>query len=96
MELVRIRYVNEEQAMRSKDLQSVTKRNEDSAKYSVVNSKDSTFFPGRCADIYVNSTKVGVFGVIHPEVLDHFEITNPCSAFELNLDAIMKIQANNL
>ncbi len=29
---------------------------------------------------------VGLFGVVHPEVLEKFEITNPVCALELNLE----------
>lgn len=30
--------------------------------------------------------QVGVFGVVHPEVLEAFDITNPVSALEVNLE----------
>lgn len=30
--------------------------------------------------------QVGVFGVLHPEVLSAFEVTNPVSALEINLE----------
>lgn len=57
----------------------------------MVNSDDSTFFQGRRADILLNDVKIGVFGVLHPEVLQKFEIANPCSALEINLEALLPI-----
>ena len=46
---------------------------------------DETFFPDRRADIFHNGVKIGVFGVLHPEVLAKFELNNPCSAMEINI-----------
>lgn len=45
-----------------------------------------TFFPGRHADVYVKGKRVGEFGIIHPKVLQNFEIPNPVTALELNLE----------
>ena len=46
---------------------------------------DPTFFPGRSAEIVVNGDVIGKIGVIHPDVLHKFELPNPCSAFEINI-----------
>ncbi len=48
-------------------------------------SDDKAFIEGRRADIIVKGEKVGVFGEIHPEVLENFEIPNPVVGFELDL-----------
>ncbi len=48
-------------------------------------SDDKAFIEGRGADIIVKGEKVGVFGEIHPEVLENFEIPNPVVGFELDL-----------
>eukprot|EP00873_Tetraselmis_striata_P019778 jgi/Tetstr1/440042/TSEL_028401.t1 len=45
-----------------------------------------TFFPGRQAKVYCNGAEIGVFGIIHPEVLQAYEITYPVSALELNIE----------
>ncbi|GAB4814215.1 hypothetical protein N2152v2_001261 [Parachlorella kessleri] len=45
-----------------------------------------TFFPGRHATVYAKGQPVGEFGIIHPEVLQAFDIPNPVSALELNLE----------
>lgn len=50
-------------------------------------SNDSAYFPGRQAKVYAFGKEVGIFGVVHPEVLAHFEVTYPVSAVELNVEA---------
>ncbi len=57
-------------------------------KWDVEESDDGAFIKGRRADIVVNGKKVGVFGEIHPEVLERFEITMPVAGFELDLSAV--------
>lgn len=47
---------------------------------------DPAFFPGRSADIYLNDKKVGVMGVIHPDVLGHYHIPFACAALEINIE----------
>lgn len=47
---------------------------------------DATFFSGRCAQIKALGKAVGVFGVLHPDVLTHFELTNCCSILEIDVE----------
>ncbi len=54
-------------------------------KWDVKESEDPAFIEGRRADIIVNGRKIGVFGEIHPEVLERFELVNPVAAFEIDL-----------
>jgi phenylalanyl-tRNA synthetase beta chain len=56
--------------------------------WDVEESGDQAFIEGRRADVIVGGKKVGVFGEIHPEVLEKFEITNPVAGFELDLTEI--------
>ncbi|GAU97504.1 hypothetical protein RvY_08786 [Ramazzottius varieornatus] len=58
----------------------------DSIGYHIRAHQDKTFFDGRCAQIVVHDKAVGLFGVLHPEVLHHFELTNPCSIMELDVE----------
>jgi phenylalanyl-tRNA synthetase beta chain len=46
-------------------------------------------FPGRAAEVLVNGKRVGVFGVVHPEILAKFELPYPCSVCELNLEPFL-------
>jgi phenylalanyl-tRNA synthetase beta chain len=58
-------------------------------KYEVKESNDPRFITGRQAAIMVNGKQIGVFGEIHPQVLENWVINVPCVAGELNLEAIM-------
>ncbi|TPX48849.1 phenylalanine---tRNA ligase [Synchytrium endobioticum] len=57
--------------------------------YYITESDNPTFFPGRCADVYYNKAKIGSFGVLHPNVLADFQIPNPCSALEFNVEPFL-------
>ncbi|MDR2363401.1 MAG: hypothetical protein LBD65_03190, partial [Spirochaetaceae bacterium] len=46
------------------------------------------FIPGRAALIRYQGEIAGVFGEIHPEVLENWGLTVPCTAAELDLDAL--------
>ncbi|MCS7119496.1 MAG: phenylalanine--tRNA ligase subunit beta [Archaeoglobaceae archaeon] len=50
--------------------------------------EDGAFIAGRQGKIIVNGKNVGIFGEIHPEVLEKFGIPNPVVAFEIDLDKI--------
>lgn len=54
-----------------------------------ISLSDSTFFPGRCADIFVRGKRVGRVGVLHPDVIDRFELTMPCSALEMDIEPFL-------
>jgi len=60
--------------------------------YSVEPIDDPTYFPGRCARVMIEESgskkSVGVFGVVHPEVLKNFGVANPTSALELDVEAL--------
>jgi len=57
-------------------------------KWDVKESDDPAFIEGRRADVVVDGKVVGVFGEVHPEVLEKFDITNPVVGFELDLTEI--------
>jgi phenylalanyl-tRNA synthetase beta chain len=59
-----------------------------SREYEVEESDDPRFIPGRAAAILYKGRKIGVFGEIHPEVLENWGITMPCTAGEFDLDQI--------
>jgi phenylalanyl-tRNA synthetase beta chain len=70
----------------------------DDACYFVKPGNDPVFFPSMAAEVVMKYTdaagtvtqkKVGVYGVVHPEVLEKYEISYPCSLLELNLEDIM-------
>jgi len=45
-----------------------------------------SFLEGRVATVKVKSRDLGVLGEIHPEVLNNFELENPTSAFEIDIE----------
>uniref|UniRef100_A0A4Y0BF54 Phenylalanine--tRNA ligase beta subunit n=1 Tax=Anopheles funestus TaxID=62324 RepID=A0A4Y0BF54_ANOFN len=47
---------------------------------------DPAYFPGRCAAVLYKGTEIGRIGVLHPTVLQAFEITTPCSVVEFNME----------
>lgn len=63
--------------------------------YYVRPSTDPCFFPGMGAEVVLkwndgrDDTVVGIMGVVHPLVLEKFEVVYPCTVLELDLDAIM-------
>ena len=58
-------------------------------KYEVKEVEDPRFIPGRQAAILVNGKQVGIFGEVHPQVLENWQITVPCVAGEVNLEELM-------
>jgi phenylalanyl-tRNA synthetase beta chain len=56
--------------------------------YVVKESADPAFIDGRRGNILVGGKTVGVFGEIHPAVLNAFELEHSVAAFELDLRAV--------
>lgn len=59
-----------------------------SIEYTVQESADPAFIDGRRGDIVVRGKTVGVFGEVHPAVLNAFELEHSVAAFELDLRAV--------
>lgn len=57
-------------------------------KYEVAESDDPRFIPGRQAAILANGKKIGVFGEIHPQVLENWNISVPAVGGEIDLEEI--------
>ena len=57
--------------------------------YKVVETEDPRFIKGRQAGVVVNGEVIGVFGEIHPQVLENWGITTPCAAGEIDLESLM-------
>ena len=54
---------------------------------------DPTFFPGHAASVHVRiagkQQVIGVFGILHPTVLEKFELRYPVSTLELNVEVFL-------
>lgn len=57
------------------------------------NCVDPTYFPGHAASIHVRiggkDQVIGSFGILHPTVLEKYELKYPVSTLELNVEAFM-------
>ncbi|MDR0670315.1 MAG: phenylalanine--tRNA ligase subunit beta [Treponema sp.] len=60
-----------------------------SGEYEAEESADPRFIPGRAAAALFKGKQVGVFGELHPELLENWGVTMPCAAAELDLDALL-------
>ena len=58
-------------------------------KYEVKETDDPRFIPGRQAGVIVKGKQVGIFGEIHPQVLENWQVTVPCVAGEFDLEFLM-------
>ncbi|NMA22370.1 MAG: phenylalanine--tRNA ligase subunit beta [Spirochaetales bacterium] len=58
------------------------------AEHTLAPLEDARFIEGRCATIMVDGRAVGVFGEIHPQVLENWGSTMPTIACEIDLDLL--------
>ncbi|MBR0353613.1 MAG: phenylalanine--tRNA ligase subunit beta [Oscillospiraceae bacterium] len=47
-----------------------------------------SYHPGRCAAVYLDGKRVGVFGQIHPKVMDNYGVDSEFYCAELSFDAV--------
>mgnify|MGYP000892797077 CR=1 FL=1 len=47
---------------------------------------DASYLPGRCAAVICNRERIGLLGILHPEVLTSFELNHPSSALEISVE----------
>ncbi len=57
-------------------------------KFKLENHNHPSFIKGRCGKILLNSKEIGIFGEIHPQVLNNFKIEKPVVGFELNINIL--------
>jgi len=57
--------------------------------YGIAETEDSRFIPGRQARILYRGDPIGIFGEIHPRVLEAWDIVVPCAAAELDLESLL-------
>ena len=61
-------------------------------RYVIKPSNDPTFFEDRQAEIFIqDNIKVGIYGIIHPKVLKNFNIKNPVTLCDIDLQTIMDL-----
>jgi phenylalanyl-tRNA synthetase beta chain len=57
--------------------------------YQVEESVDPRFIPGRAAAVIFKGKGIGVFGEVHPEVLENWGVAMPCTAAEIDIEALL-------
>ena len=61
-------------------------------RYIIKPSNDPTFFQDRQAEIFIqDDIKIGIYGIIHPKVLKNFNIKNPVTLCDIDLQTIMDL-----
>ena len=69
------------------------------AEYQLRHGDNGTFLPGRCVELVLRKeaeaegTVIGHFGVLHPSVLNNFELKFPASALEMDLEVFLGVGA---
>lgn len=58
--------------------------------YSIKESKNSTFLPLRQSEIFYKGEHIGIFGIVHPDVLKNHEWPYPTSMMEINIEKLIK------
>lgn len=62
--------------------------------YEIRESADPRFIPGRVAELRSgDGTSLGVFGEVHPRVLEEWGIQMPCTIAEIDIERLMKADA---
>lgn len=51
------------------------------------------FHPGRCAEVFIDGKAIGIFGELHPDVLENYGIGTKAYAAKLNLADMMEASA---
>ncbi|KAG0476302.1 hypothetical protein HPP92_013143 [Vanilla planifolia] len=70
-------------------MQVVQKPHEPALDNFIKPSNEPEFFPNRQCHIFYYDRQIGVFGVVHPEVLEKFGIPDPCSFVEIDIQALL-------
>ncbi len=64
--------------------------------YDIVKEKEnSSYHPGRCANIKVGLDVIATIGEVHPEVLMNYDINKRCYLAELNITKVVKYSKQN-
>lgn len=59
--------------------------------YYLQESTDPIYFPKRGANIILNKINIGSIGVLHPEVLEKYDIKYPVTCFETRVEDLFEL-----
>ena len=60
--------------------------------YTVCETHAPRFIEGRQAGVLANGKQIGIFGELHPQVLENWSVTAPAFAGELDIESILTLQ----
>ncbi|KAK3326635.1 hypothetical protein B0H66DRAFT_166667 [Apodospora peruviana] len=94
LSMLRIAFITHEEGLEGKSIDFEVKENpskEDG--YFIEEINEPTFFDGRAAAIYLRLggkvQRIGEFGVLHPTVLEKYDLRYPVSTLEINLEGFL-------
>ncbi|MGE5329592.1 MAG: phenylalanine--tRNA ligase subunit beta [Deltaproteobacteria bacterium] len=58
--------------------------------YEIIKGNNCTFHPGRTAELIIAGTSAGVFGEIHPDVLDNYDIKTRAYVGTIELESLIE------
>lgn len=61
----------------------------DKTGYYIESSDEPEYLAGRQARIVYKGEKIGTFGIVHPQVLRNFDIPDPCSFVEIDIEKFL-------
>ncbi|KAG6422103.1 hypothetical protein SASPL_118666 [Salvia splendens] len=61
----------------------------DKTGYYIESSNEPEYLKGRQAHIIFKGAKIGTFGIVHPQVLHNFDIPDPCSFVEIDIEKFL-------
>jgi phenylalanyl-tRNA synthetase beta chain len=93
--MLKTAFVAHEEGLTGRDLKfEVTENPVKTDGYWIEEIDEPTFFPGHAAAIYLringnDQVRIGEFGILHPSVLEKFELRYPVSTLEINLEVFL-------
>ncbi|TAQ87850.1 hypothetical protein B7494_g3818 [Chlorociboria aeruginascens] len=92
--MMKTAFLAHEEGLESKNLDYEVKENPSKPDgYWIEEIDEPTFFAGHAAAIYLRlngkQVRIGEFGILHPTVLDKFELRYPVSTLEINLEVFL-------
>ena len=64
--------------------------------FTLKDSADPRFIPGRAAEVLASGRTAGVFGEVHPQVLENWGAGVPATLADLDLDTLLKVSGGKV
>ncbi|KAF7560007.1 hypothetical protein G7046_g4146 [Stylonectria norvegica] len=92
--MLRTAFLTHEEGLAGKSVDFEVKENPSKPDgYWIEELNDETFFPGHAAAVYLRlggkERRIGEFGILHPTVLEKFDLRYPVSTLEINLEVFL-------